>query len=489
MATQVALTFDGDPSTITKDDITITNTYSTEVFAVKSVSVDGNTIYADTFKEMKDAKVYDVAVGDTTLQFTATDGVINNIQITPLEITVNKANVTVVYTKYTTSGLQYVDYSVEGTATITAVESTDTLLGYSAYYLASNFDIWSTAANQTWFTAWNTTLPAEEDIYAYFGATYSESDPSIDFSEFYFESSDGDLFTVSNQSNVTSGQIILTPYKAGSGYVIMKSIETDEVVYTFPITFEAARYVASIGLDKKSVTVSYSMDESGDDNGSISGVTTDTVAVTVYDQYGRVMIDDNSGTKRSDSTYTVDSSYSETEYDGKGKLVYDEDVYGGMADGWSESSTITMDASNLTGLDLESVGSRLRYTTTVSTNLDYGAVTTALTITVQVPDPAKASTYGLVISGTPDAAIWTGWEGNGNSPTTLTATMYEYKNGIKYNVDKVAETTSLKLSGNTDILKNRKIKRQDRNLVNETLAKNVKYVKHSIYKSQKKGYY
>ena len=77
----------GKTSDIKPADIKITNTANNNAIAVKSVSVDkadATKVTVETFADMKDAAKYNVELDGTVQTFTATDGVVSDVNVTPV---------------------------------------------------------------------------------------------------------------------------------------------------------------------------------------------------------------------------------------------------------------------------------------------------------------------------------------------------------------------------------------------------------------------
>ena len=82
----------GKTSDIKPADIKITNTANNNAIAVKSVSVDkadATKVTVETFADMKDAAKYNVELDGTVQTFTATDGVVADVNVTPVTIAAN----------------------------------------------------------------------------------------------------------------------------------------------------------------------------------------------------------------------------------------------------------------------------------------------------------------------------------------------------------------------------------------------------------------
>ena len=82
----------GKTSDIKPADIKITNTANNNAIAVKSVSVDkadATKVTVETFADMKDSAKYNVELDGTVQTFTATDGVVSDVNVTPVTIAAN----------------------------------------------------------------------------------------------------------------------------------------------------------------------------------------------------------------------------------------------------------------------------------------------------------------------------------------------------------------------------------------------------------------
>ena len=90
---QVVLTYQGDASKITKDDVVITRTSDNQRIYTKAVANNATDkkLTVDTLINMTDSKEFTVAVKDSTTKFTATDGKTVSLGLTKTEIVYNTA--------------------------------------------------------------------------------------------------------------------------------------------------------------------------------------------------------------------------------------------------------------------------------------------------------------------------------------------------------------------------------------------------------------
>ena len=90
---QVVLTYQGDASKITKDDVVITRTSDNQRIYTKAVANNATDkkLTVDTILDMTNAKEFTVTVKDSTAKFTATDGKTVSLGLDKTEIVCNKA--------------------------------------------------------------------------------------------------------------------------------------------------------------------------------------------------------------------------------------------------------------------------------------------------------------------------------------------------------------------------------------------------------------
>jgi len=82
----------GETKNIKATDIKITNTANQNVIAVKSVTpdkADASKVTIETFADMKDGAKYTVELDGVAKEFTATDGVVTGVNVTPVTIPAN----------------------------------------------------------------------------------------------------------------------------------------------------------------------------------------------------------------------------------------------------------------------------------------------------------------------------------------------------------------------------------------------------------------
>ena len=449
--TTLAATFAGNTKALKATDFKITNTSNNVVYAVKDVTVDAKDatkVTLTTYMEMKDAKEYTVEYDGTTQKFTATDGTVVTLGLdkttidaateTEIQAQAKDANGVVVGT------YKYGDAKVTMTVNVTNGYMTGTKLylnkaGDTATvdltYHKGTYDTtgkeevieqkgitvtavdpekvtvagWAIKigdAGKTFDKVTETKIAVGDSKTAYVQVTNSKNEKSVDLSAYTVESSNNDALIITS-SDLKKGTIALQAVKEGTSYILVKDAKTGAVVTTLAVTVSAARKASSIELDKTAVTLSSTIKEKA------------AVKVTVKDQYGeKLAIEKN----------TVETlSYT----DAKGntsKPASDPFKSAKFADG-----AYTFEADGVaTG----------KYVVKVSAN------GLSRTVNIEVVEVSKDATtsYAFDMSASKaDATITADTE----KDTTITATIYQLKGGVKNAVIKDV-TATLKKADGTD---------------------------------------
>ena len=333
----------GDTKSLKADDVKITNTKTNVVYAVKTVAVDkadATKVTITTFVPMKDANDYSVVIADTTKTFTATDGKIVAVavttttipyatlstisavatdasgvelaEITPSTTTVDSKAVTFTVTPaaggYTTGAQLYLakkgdvakakvtiksgEYDNTGKE-INNIESTETEITAVDQEQITVSDFKARISTETGKSydevKENASLSIGDQGYAYFKITNSKNEAAT-YTDYKVESSNSNVLVVEAKANLTatdakkgSDEVKVYGVATGTAYLIVKDTKNkDAIVATIPVTVNAARTVNSLSLDKTSVVLSTS-----------DAVGTETVKVTVKDQYDAVLASDS----------------------------------------------------------------------------------------------------------------------------------------------------------------------------------------------------
>ena len=314
----------GKTSDIKASDIKVTNTVNNNVIAVKTVTVDkadATKVTITTFAEMVDGAKYNVELAGTVKDFTATDGVVADVNVTPVQVPANtdgtKINGQLVdkngivvkefltstkpanvdFTLSTTQGYVNGDAIVlpvvgnKGTAEITyhtykydekaqevgaitkkveitAVADTPvTTTGYELTIVKSGDKVdWAKKNNQ--FSASDKTMVAN---FRFMGSDNKEI--TDDYSKYTVVSSDDSVLLLANTPlSKTTKSVAVKGVKAGTAYINV--LKDNKVVTSLPVVVTADRKLADIKIATPALTVA---------NNVNSTISTD---VKGLDQYG-----------------------------------------------------------------------------------------------------------------------------------------------------------------------------------------------------------
>ena len=314
----------GKTSDIKASDIKVTNTVNNNVIAVKAVTVDkadATKVTITTFAEMVDGAKYNVELAGTVKDFTATDGVVADVNVTPVQVPANtdgtKINGQLVdkngivvkefltstkpanvdFTLSTTQGYVNGDAIVlpvvgnKGTAEITyhtykydekaqevgaitkkvditAVADTPvTTTGYELTIVKSGDKVdWAKKNNQ--FSASDKTMVAN---FRFMGSDNKEI--TDDYSKYTVVSSDDSVLLLAKTTlSKTTKTVAVKGVKAGTAYINV--LKDNKVVTSLPVVVTADRKLADIKIATPSLTVA---------NNVNSTISTDVKGI---DQYG-----------------------------------------------------------------------------------------------------------------------------------------------------------------------------------------------------------
>ena len=316
-------------------DFSIVRDESNAIVAVNTAKIDdkdATKITLTTYETLTDGKSYtvtytaaDEAKTQSSLQFTATDGTIDSLNLTPLEITAGKAttikyqtidkNGVVLSEKsigapatgievnttnndgyYTSAGNLYLT-NVNDSATIVVsyhtykyvdgkedgvIEKTFTVKAIDSAAAASYDYTIAKSAPYNWATAKKNTMIAMEDTTykAYIRIKDANGDAlnSAQAMEYSVESSNNNVLIA---AGTVDGAIELTPVAQGSAYLVIS--KDGKNVTSLPVTVGAKRVLTSVKVDNASVTIAT--------DSAVDGITTDKigqakVTAKTYDQYG-----------------------------------------------------------------------------------------------------------------------------------------------------------------------------------------------------------
>ena len=323
--TELKATIAGDTKNLKPTDFTVKNETTNVVYPVSKVTVDSkdaSQVTLTLFSEAKDAATYDVTLDGITKTFVASDGKVasvapNTLTVpyateTEIKLVSKDANGVIIdeaaygkqdaskydFTLTTNNG--YVNgtklylnkigdtataeityksgkYDQNGKAegNVTSGKLTITAVDQSAI---NNFDVRIDDSNKSYDKAKDEKKIAAKDTkVAYFMIKNADGKEISDYSKYSVVSSDPTTLMVGTNSNINAKSVTVTGVKEGTAYLLIK--KDDKVVGSVAITVVAEKAVASLELDKYSVTLSNVIGRSVDVN------------VTLKDQYGNDMTD------------------------------------------------------------------------------------------------------------------------------------------------------------------------------------------------------
>ena len=304
-------------------DFKVANTANNNVVAVKTVTVDktdATKVTIETFADITDAATYAVTLDGVSKEFTATDGVVADITVAPLQITADtegteiKAQTTdkngvvikefkvsekpsnIDFSLSTTQGYVNGDKLVLPTAGNKGVaEVTYHTYKYDANAveigaISKKFEIVAVAATPATIAGYNYTIAKNapdwtKEVKCVNTFSVSDTDTSV-----FFNFVDSNKKNVTNQYSVVSSDdsVLLLPkqtltsnatgvkvvgVKAGNAYINV--LKDDKVVTSLPVVVTDGRKLANVTLGASSLTIS----------NSATGFTSATVDVKAVDQY------------------------------------------------------------------------------------------------------------------------------------------------------------------------------------------------------------
>lgn len=318
-ANKLSLTFSKDVSkTLKVSDFAIEEVATHSVQAVDSLSFsdDGKTVTLKTYLSFADKKEYKLTYDEKAFNFTASVGEVASIALkttkvvfgeeTKIEYVLYDANgidvtsvinsgdvmmdvetkngyatddgkitlfnkgdvaeVKLTYHTWTYKDGEEITVSAKGT--IVAVDASEITFGtYEKYTIAKDEPVnWDKVTP-------NTRIALGDDAYHIFVRVKGSDDEYVNNDDIKYSSSNSDVLVVDADG-------ALYPIKKGSVYVIATTGKTS---WTLPVTVSDERTVASIAVDKATVTVSNTEKITGGDEARIE--------VTVKDQYGEKITD------------------------------------------------------------------------------------------------------------------------------------------------------------------------------------------------------
>lgn len=450
----------GKTSDIKASDIKVTNTVNNNVIAVKAVTVDkadATKVTITTFAEMVDGAKYNVELAGTVKDFTATDGVVADVNVTPVQVPANTdgtkingqlvdKNGIVVKEFLTTTKPANVDFTLsttqgyvngdaivlpvvgnKGTAEITyhtykydekaqevgaitkkvditAVADTPvTTTGYELTIVKSGDKVdWAKKNNQ--FSASDKTMFAN---FRFMGSDNKEI--TDDYSKYTVVSSDDSVLLLAKTTlSKTTKAVAVKGVKAGTAYINV--LKDNKVVTSLPVVVTADRKLADIKIATPSLTVA---------NNVNSTISTDVKGI---DQYGADFgITSITPTVLNKNTAVADGNLSFTP---------------------SLTGKVEINASGV------KAGT---YNVKVEAKTGNDTITRVITVNVvkaSVTDPAQAKSLGLKLSATDvDLAIGADTTAADIAKKNITVSVVAYSEGA---VIGTVSASAIKVNGKTD---------------------------------------
>ena len=323
--TELKATVAGDTKNLKTTDFTVKSEATNVVYPVSKVTVDSkdaSQVTLTLFSELKDAATYDVTLDGITKTFVASDGKVasvapntltvpyateteiklvskdangviidevaygkqdaskydftlttNNGYVNGTKLYLNKINDTATVEITYKSGKYDQNGKAEGN--VTSGKLTITAVDQSAI---NNFDVRIDDSNKSYDKAKDEKKIAAKDTkVAYFMIKNADGKEISDYSKYSVVSSDPTTLMVGTNSNINAKSVLVTGVKEGTAYLLIK--KDDKVVGSVAVTVVAEKAVATLELDKYSVTLSNVIRRPVDVN------------VTLKDQYGNDMTD------------------------------------------------------------------------------------------------------------------------------------------------------------------------------------------------------
>ncbi|SHK68469.1 Ig-like domain (group 2) [Anaerocolumna jejuensis DSM 15929] len=450
-STELAATFNTniESGKVTASDFSIVNDATKQVIAVKEAKADGTgVVKLTTFSNMSDGKTYTVTYNKKSVQFTATDGVVASLAITPATVAANteteiKVNTVdskgIVINSYAlgsvtdsklefsisdnkgyTSGSKLTLFNIGDTAKATAIYHTykwDNTTGQETGAIKAELTITAVdkvaaGVSKTEYTIgankpnWNkytskTSIAVGESSTLWFRVTKTD-DSYAKYGDYTFSSSNSNVLIVSDHSSELAARI--NAVSVGSAYVLVKD-KNGNVVWSLAVTVVGERKATNMILDKDSVTVSNS-----------SNITdTKVITTTLKDQYGEDMDYTSAPTK------TLLTS---------------------IASGVVQPSVVPSADGDITITAVGATKGTYQY------KIVYGNAFRTITVNVVAPDNSTSATVSYQLDKSADT-IDTVFTGNSTTPKDFVAKVAMLKGGV---VDGYADITSYSIKkGTTEV--------------------------------------
>ena len=323
----------GETKNIKATDIKITNTATQNVIAVKNVTpdkADASKVTIETFADMKDGAKYTVELDGVAKEFTATDGVVTGVNVTPVTIpanttgteikgqTVDKDNIVIDEFKASEASSKNAELNLSTTQgyvdgdklVLPTVGNKGTAeVKYHTYKFDANgneigaytkkIDITAVAKNAITTTGFNMTfadkinwdkdkttnqLAIGSGKKAFFKFVGSDNKEITNYTEYYVVSSDDSVLLLpkTKLASSTTG-VDVSGIKEGNAYINVLN-KDGKVIKSLPVVVTATGKLTNVTLGNTSLTI------------STTAHITNSVSVKAVDQYNNDITDSSTVT-------------------------------------------------------------------------------------------------------------------------------------------------------------------------------------------------
>ena len=314
----------GETKNIKATDIKITNTANQNVIAVKSVTpdkADASKVTIETFADMKDGAKYTVELDGVAKEFTATDGVVTDVNVTPVTIPANTKGTEIKGQTVDKDGIVIDEFKVSEASSKNAELNLSTTQGYvdgdklvlptvgnkgtaevkyHTYKFDTNgneigaytkkIDITAVAEDAITTTGFNMTFAGKTPNWdkdkttnqlaigsgkdAYFKFVGSDNKEITNYSEYSVVSSDDSILLLPKTplTNSTTG-VDVCGIKEGNAYINVLN-KDGKVIKSLPVVVTATGKLTNVTLGNTSLTIS-----------TTATTITNSVSVKAVDQY------------------------------------------------------------------------------------------------------------------------------------------------------------------------------------------------------------
>jgi len=314
----------GETKNIKATDIKITNTATQNVIAVKNVTpdkADASKVTIETFADMKDGAKYTVELDGVAKEFTATDGVVTDVNVTPVTIPANTTGTEIKGQTVDKDGIVIDEFKVSEASSKNAELNLSTTQGYvdgdklvlptvgnkgtaevkyHTYKFDTNgneigaytkkIDITAVAEDAITTTGFNMTFADKAPNWdkdkttnqlaigsskdAYFKFVGSDNKEITNYSEYSVVSSDDSILLLPKTplTNSTTG-VDVCGIKEGNAYINVLN-KDGKVIKSLPVVVTATGKLTNVTLGNTSLTIS-----------TTATTITNSVSVKAVDQY------------------------------------------------------------------------------------------------------------------------------------------------------------------------------------------------------------